>query len=163
MDEKFPAPEWVTSLWLNSDQPLSLAALRGQVIVAGAFQMLCPGCVSELIPQLRKANAMFEKAPVKIIGLHAVFEHHDAITPVSLKAFLHENRITFPVAIDKPRHPDHPIPETMQLYGMQGTPTTMLIDKAGHLRRFSFGHVDDMQLGAEVASLLAEPLSRDRR
>jgi peroxiredoxin len=157
MDEKLPAPEWITSQWLNSDHPLSLAGLRGQVVVAGAFQMLCPGCVSDLIPQLRKAHAIFAKAPVKVLGLHTVFEHHDAMTPVSLKAFLHENRISFPVAVDKPHHPRDPIPETMALYGMQGTPTLILIDKAGHLRRLSFGHIEDMALGAEIVSLLSEP------
>lgn len=120
--------------------------------------MLCPGCVSNLIPQLRKAHTMFAKAAVKVIGLHTVFEHHTAMTPVSLKAFLHENRITFPVAVDKPRHPADPIPETMSLYGMQGTPTMLLIDKVGNLRRMTFGHVEDMQLGAEVVSLLSESL-----
>ena len=155
MSENVPAPEWITSEWLTSG-PLTIASLRGNVIVAGAFQMLCPGCVSELVPQLRKAHAMFGKAAVKVIGLHTVFEHHEAMTPVSLKAFLHENRITFPVGVDTPRHPHNPIPETMQLYGMQGTPTMLLIDKGGNLRRMSFGHVDDMQLGAEVVSLLSE-------
>lgn len=156
MAHEVTAPEWSTSEWLNNDGALSLAELRGNVIVAGAFQMLCPGCVSDLIPQLRKAHAMFERAPVKVIGLHTVFEHHDAMTPVSLKAFLHENRITFPVAVDQARHPDHPIPETMARYGMQGTPTMMLIDKAGNLRRMSFGHMEDMALGAEIVSLLSE-------
>jgi peroxiredoxin len=156
MDTLTPAPDWITSEWLNTTEPLSLVALRGHVVVAGAFQMLCPGCVSDLIPQLRKAHGLFSKAPVKVVGLHTVFEHHEAMMPVSLKAFLHENRITFPVAVDKPRMPSDPIPKTMALYGMQGTPTMMLIDKAGNLRRFSFGHVDDMQLGAEIISLLSE-------
>ncbi len=161
MAEDVAAPEWITSEWLNCDTPLSLADLRGNVVVVGAFQMLCPGCVSDLIPQLRKAHAMFETAPVKVTGLHTVFEHHDAMTPVSLKAFLHENRVNFPVAVDKPRHPHHPIPETMALYGMQGTPTILLIDKAGFLRRMSFGHVEDMALGAEIVSLLSEAHSSE--
>jgi peroxiredoxin len=151
------APEWITTQWLNSDVPLSLAALRGKVVVAGAFQMLCPGCVSELIPQLRKAHALFRGADVAIIGLHTVFEHHAAMERVSLKAFLHENRVTFPVGIDRPNLPEHPIPATMQLYGMQGTPTLMLVDRQGRLRRMSFGHMDDMQLGAEIMALLGAP------
>jgi hypothetical protein len=119
--------------------------------------MLCPGCVSDLIPQLRKAHALFRNADVAVIGLHTVFEHHTAMEPVSLKAFLHENRITFPVGVDKPRYPAHPIPSTMQLYGMQGTPTMTLVDRRGNLRRMNFGHMDDMQLGAEVMALLNEP------
>ena len=37
------APELQTSGWLNTPQALTLAALRGKVIVLHAFQMLCPG------------------------------------------------------------------------------------------------------------------------
>lgn len=150
------APEWIVSQWLNSNTGITLASLRGRVVVAGAFQMLCPGCVSELIPQLRKAHTLFKGSDLSVIGLHTVFEHHAAMEPVSLKAFLHENRIIFPVGVDKPSLPDHPIPQTMQLYGMQGTPTTLLIDRKGHLRRMGFGHMDDMQLGAEIMALLGE-------
>jgi peroxiredoxin len=150
------APEWIISQWLNSENDITLASLRGRVVVAGAFQMLCPGCVSDLIPQLRKAHALFKGAEVSIIGLHTVFEHHAAMEPVSLKAFLHENRITFPVGVDKPGLPEQAIPQTMQLYGMQGTPTMLLIDRQGHLRRMAFGHMDDMQLGAEIMALLGE-------
>ncbi len=156
MTDHLPAPEWITSQWLNSNESLTLASLRGHVVLAGAFQMLCPGCVSELIPQLRKAHALFKGAAVSVIGLHTVFEHHDAMQPVSLKAFLHENRIAFPVGVDMPQMPGNPMPATMALYGMQGTPTMLLIDKAGNLRRHSFGHLDDMQLGAEVMALLGE-------
>ncbi len=150
------APEWIVSQWLNSTDDITLASLRGRVVVVGAFQMLCPGCVSELIPQLRKAHALFKGADLSVIGLHTVFEHHAAMEPVSLKAFLHENRITFPVGVDKPSLSDHPIPQTMQLYGMQGTPTMLLIDRQGRLRRVGFGHMDDMQLGAEIMALLNE-------
>lgn len=150
------APEWVTEQWFNSEEPLSLAKLRGRVIVAGAFQMLCPGCVSDLIPQLRKARDLFKGADVSVIGLHTVFEHHDAMQPVSLKAFLHENRVALPVGVDAPQLPGNGIPVTMERYGMRGTPTMMLIDRKGKLRRHSFGHMDDMQLGAEVMALLGE-------
>jgi peroxiredoxin len=151
-----PAPEWITSQWLNSETPLSLASFRGKVVVAGAFQMLCPGCVSDFIPQLRRVHQLFKSADVVVLGLHTVFEHHAAMEPVSLKAFLHEYRITFPVGIDAANMPNHPIPQTMQIYGMQGTPTMMLIDRQGNLRRMTFGHMDDLLLGAEIMVLLGE-------
>lgn len=156
MSEQIAAPDWIASQWFNSEQAISLQSLRGKVVLAGAFQMLCPGCVSELIPQMRKAHALFKGAGLEVIGLHTVFEHHDAMQPVSLKAFLHENRVVFPVAVDETCMPHQPIPKTMQLYGMRGTPTLLLIDRKGQLRRMSFGHIDDMQLGAEVMALLAE-------
>ena len=37
---------------------------------------------------------------------------------------------------------------------MQGTPTMLLIDREGNLRRQIFGHIPDMQLGAEIVTLL---------
>lgn len=156
MQDNRPAPEWITQEWFNTEHSLTLAALRGRVILAGAFQMLCPGCVSELIPQLRQTHGLFKNAEVTVLGLHTVFEHHAAMEAVSLKAFLHENRISFPVAIDQPQMPKTPIPKTMERYAMEGTPTLLLIDRAGQLRRQSFGHIPDMQLGAEIMALLKQ-------
>jgi hypothetical protein len=39
---------------------------------------------------------------------------------------------------------------------MQGTPTTLLIDRTGRLRLAKFGHIDDLALGAAIATLIAE-------
>ena len=40
------APELAVSQWFNADTEVTLEALRGEVVVVEAFQMLCPGCVS---------------------------------------------------------------------------------------------------------------------
>ena len=45
----------------------------------------------------------------------------------------------------------------MAAYGMQGTPTLVLIDRQGRLRKQSFGAEDDMRVGSDIAFLLAEP------
>ncbi len=47
------------------------------------------------------------------------------------------------------------IPQTMRAYGMQGTPTTVLIDADGGLRQQWFGVVDELTLGIEIGRLLA--------
>jgi thiol-disulfide isomerase/thioredoxin len=146
---------WQTMQWLNSDRPLTLEDFAGRVVVAGAFQMLCPGCVSHCLPQLQQVQAAFSLQDVAVVGLHTVFEHHAAMTPVSLKAFLHEYRLDFPVGVDAPGADGDPMPRTMRTYGMQGTPTLLLIDRAGNLRQHIFGQVPDMQLGAEIARLVA--------
>lgn len=52
-------PELQVSEWLNTPEPLSLAALRGQVVVVHAFQMLCPGCVSHGLPQAKRLTQVF--------------------------------------------------------------------------------------------------------
>jgi hypothetical protein len=150
------APEWQIAEWQNSDRPLSLAGLRGKVVVALAFQMLCPGCVAQALPQMQRVRDAFPESEVAAVGLHTVFEHHEAQGRRDvLAAFLHENRIGFPVGIDA--QGDGVLPQTMTAYAMQGTPTLLLIDRAGRLRMQRFGHIDDLRLGAAIASLVAEP------
>ena len=152
-----PAPPWTTREWFNTNEALHLHSLRGSVVVLHAFQMLCPACVHHGLPQAQRAHATFAAAGVAVIGLHTVFEHHAAMTPVSLQAFLHEYRIRFPVGVDAPgTDPAESIPLTMRAYGMQGTPSLVLIDRNGHLRQHAFGNVDDLALGAAIATLIAE-------
>jgi hypothetical protein len=149
------APEWTVARWFNAPAHTSLAAFRGKVVLAVAFQMLCPGCVAKGLPQASRARAAFDDR-LAVLGLHSVFEHHAAQgTPEALEAFLHEYRIGFPVALDA-RDGRDPIPLTMRAYGLRGTPSTLLIDKSGRLRRHEFGHIEDMALGAAIASLSAE-------
>lgn len=149
-----PAPELVVDQWFNCAQPLSIAALRGRVVVVEAFQMLCPACVAHGIPQAQRISDAFPESDVAVLGLHTVFEHHEAMSPVSLRAFLHEYRVMFPVAVDRPDGPG--IPKTMRSYNMRGTPTLILIDALGRLRQHWFGKVDDLVVGAEIMRLVQE-------
>lgn len=154
------APPWSTSRWFNlpaGTPALQPADLRGRVIVLHSFQMLCRGCVFHGLPQAQRIAAAFAPDDVAVVGLHTVFEHHAAMTPVSLEAFLHENRIAFPVGVDAPGAAARdPIPQTMRRYGWQGTPSLVLIDRGGRLRRSSFGAEEDLVVGAAIATLVAE-------
>jgi len=146
-----PATEFDVSEWIGPPSPL--ASLRGKVVLVEAFQLLCPGCVSNGIPQAQRVQRMLPE--VRVIGLHCVFEHHEAQGPAAaLRAFMSEYRIDFPVAID--RHDGSPIPVTMQAYALQGTPSTLLIDRAGRLRLTHFGTLADVALGAHLGQLLSE-------
>lgn len=148
------APELQISEWFNTDKDQSLADLRGKVVVIEAFQMLCPGCATHGLPLAKKVRATFPEDKVAVLGLHSVFEHHEAMTPVSLAAFLHEYRIQFPVGVDVPGTGAQP--KTMEAYQMRGTPSLILIDQGGELRAHHFGEVSEMVLGAEIAMLLGE-------
>ncbi|MBL8323537.1 MAG: TlpA family protein disulfide reductase [Rubrivivax sp.] len=162
-----PAPPWATSRWFNlpaGHDSLALDELRGRVIVLHTFQMLCPGCVFHGLPQAQRiAQAFAGEDDVAVIGLHTVFEHHAAMTPVSLEAFLYEHRIRFPVGVDAASEAGtarDPLPQTMRRYALQGTPSLVLIDRAGRLRRTGFGAEEDLGVGAAIATLLAEPKDR---
>ena len=153
------APPLQAAQWLNSPG-LSLADLRGRVVVLHAFQMLCPGCVAHGLPQAKKIGQTFSEEQVVLIGLHTVFEHHAAMTPVSLQAFVHEYRLDFPIAIDQ-AGPIGPIPLTMAAYELEGTPSLVLIDKLGRVRLRHLGQIDDLRLGAILGQLISEPYEAD--
>ncbi len=147
------APELSTTIWFNSE-PLTLRALRGKVVVLHAFQMLCPGCVTHGTPRAQKIHDRFAGPDLVVIGLHTVFEHHAAMTPVSLAAYLHEFRITMPVAVDQPDPAGGDVPVTMAAYRLRGTPSLVLIDRNGNIAAHEFGNVDELALGAHIARLL---------
>ncbi len=143
------APELDVDEWIGPAQ--SLSDLRGQVVLIETFQMLCPGCVSYGLPQAQRVRRSLPE--VVVLGLHTVFEHHDAMNPRVLRAFLSEYRIGFPVGVD--RHDGDSIPVTMRTYGLQGTPSTLVIDREGRLAFSAFGAVDELVLGAELGRLLS--------
>ena len=159
MQSTYPAaPELAVTRWFNTVGNPSLVGLRGEVVVIEAFQMLCPGCVSHGLPQAGRIQQAFGDA-VTLLGLHCVFEHHDAMTPVSLEAFLYEYRITFPVGVDA-HVPGTTLPITMGRFQLRGTPSLVVIDRAGRIRLNAFGQIDDLAVGATLARLIDEPRSR---
>jgi len=84
------------------------------------------------------------------------------MTPRALEAFIHEYRLPFPVAVDRPV-PGSPVPATMQRYALRGTPSLLLFDREGRLRLNHFGSIDDMVLGGVIGRLLADSQAAPRR
>lgn len=156
------APELEVTSWFNTTAPLNLDMLRGRVVFIHAFQMLCPACVSHGLPQTQRVQSLFRDTDLQVIGLHTVFEHHAAMGPEALRAFIHEYRLTFPTGVDAAAA-DTPIPRTMQRYGMRGTPTTIIIGRDGTVRHHRFGIEDDLLVGAWLANALNEPPATTRQ
>lgn len=153
------APELAVSEWFNTKVPLTLAALRGRPVLLHSFQLLCPGCVSDALPQVRRIEKVFAHTELQVIGLHTVFEHHAAMSPVTLQAFLHEYRITSPVGVDLADGTSD-IPVTMRRFGLRGTPSSVLIGRDGTLLHHAFGVEEDLILGARIAMALAAPVPK---
>lgn len=141
--------------WLNSEKPLSLASLRGRVVVVTVFQMLCPGCAQLSLPQARNLHLAFARDNLMVIGMHSVFEHHQVMTPDALRVFVKEYRLPFPIAIDRLQE-GSTVPATMQKWALNGTPSVMVFGRDGALALQHFGHLDDLRLGA----LLGEQIAR---
>lgn len=153
-------PELVAAQWFNAPEPLSLNKLKGKVVVLVAFQMLCPGSLRHSLPQAGRIARAFSTEEVAVVGLHMVFENHKDMTPSLLETFLKQEHIEFPIAVDKQNGSD--LPQTMEAYGMQGTPTILVFDRQGRLRRHYLGAVDDVRLGAEIMALCIEDAKATR-
>lgn len=146
-------PELAVSRWFNTATSLTLAGLRGRPVLIHAFQMLCPACVAHGTPQAEKAHRMFRETDLQVIGIHTVFEHHTAMTPIALEAYIHEYGLTMPIGVDEAAS-NGGIPITMGRFAMRGTPTVILIGRDGMIRHHGFGKEDEMAFGARIAQAL---------
>jgi hypothetical protein len=151
-----PLPEWQVDRWFNTPAPLTLAGLRGRVVLLHTFQMLCPGCVAYGLPQAERVLQAFPASELAVVGLHTVFEHHAAMTPEALGAFVHEYRWSFPIGVDRPDGRGGPS-LTMTRYGLRGTPSCLVLDRQGRVRLHHFGRLDDLALGALLGRLVDSP------
>lgn len=147
-------PEFQASAWFNAETPPTIKDLKGKVVVLAAFQQHCPGSLRHGIPQAARLAASFSDDEVVVIGLNTPFEEAKAQDKAALEKFVADHGLTFPVALDKTNGKS--LPKTMEAYEIQGTPTVLIFDRQGRLRRHYLGQVDDLRLGAEVMALTIE-------
>ncbi len=158
------APDWEISEWINSE-PLSLAGLKGKVIVIDFFQLWCPGCNSFSIPLMHHWEQVFEmeasQGRITFVSIHTVFEGHGFQTPKRLRRFLKKKGINHAVGID--RHMDGKrLPETMRRYNTMGTPEMAIIDKHGNIRLQRFGFFEPAYGEGLIRTLLEEQFAPEK-
>ncbi len=154
-------PALSASRWFNTDGPKRGVDTKGKVALVAVFQMHCPACIKHGLPQAQRIAAGFNDDQVAVIGLHSVFEDHDKQTPEKLEPFIAERGFSFAIAVDDPSGVDN-LPKTFAAYELQGTPTVLLFDRQGRLRRHYLGAVDDVRLSAEIMALTMEPADAPR-
>lgn len=153
-------PQFETSRWFNADKPLTRDSLKGRVLMVTVFQAQCQASVRHALPQAQRIANAFNDDEVAVVGLHSAFENQDKQTPGAVEALLKELSIAFPVAIDKPNVKK--LPRTFAAYELQGTPTVLLFDRQGRLRRHYLGQVDDVRLSAEIMAYALEARTAPR-
>lgn len=135
------------SEWLNSD-PLTLAALRGKVVLLEFWTFACSNC-QHVLPHVEAWHERYAEAGLVVLGVHTpelAFERD----PANVRAAVERAGLTYPIAID-------PQFATWDAYGNRYWPAFYFIDRQGHVRHAHFGEGDYARSEAVIEQLLAEP------
>jgi cytochrome c biogenesis protein CcmG, thiol:disulfide interchange protein DsbE len=132
-----PAPGFIVPIYGGSD--LSLAGLRGSVVVVNFWASWCGPCRLEA-PTLQQAWQDYQGKGVHFVGVDIQDTAADA------KAFTDEFKITYPNGPDV----DNSIARS---YRITGVPETFLIGKDGRLARQFIGPVDKAEVEAMLDQL----------
>lgn len=125
-----PAPAFVgIEGWVNSS-PLTIANLRGKVVLIEFWTHQCINCM-RVLPHTVKWHQRYKDRGLVVIGVHTPETESEA-QPEALQAAIRKFGIEFPVALDTHF-------STWEAYGTQAWPTTYLIDRQGMIVRKHIG------------------------
>ena len=131
-----PAPAFSgIQQWLNTPggKPVSLASLKGKVVLVDFWAYSCINCQREL-PHVEAWAKDYASDGLEVIGVHTpeyAFEH----VPSNVAAGVRRLGLTFPVALDNSYG-------TWNAYDNQSWPAGYLIDATGQIRHISIGEGD---------------------
>jgi len=143
-----PAPDFAgIDAWLNSG-PLTMAELRGKVVVLDFWTYSCINCLRTL-PYLKRWDEAYRDDGLVLVGVHTpefAFERErsnveDAVDRLGLE---------YPVALDS----DY---GTWEAWGNRYWPAKYFVDREGHVRYAHFGEGDYAESERVIRELLAEP------
>ena len=141
------APELVGRGWLNTGgDPLSLADLRGRVVVLDFWTFCCVNCL-HVLDELRPLEARFPDSLV-LIGVHSPKFEHEA-DPEALVAAVERYAVHHPVL-------DDPDLLTWQAYTAKAWPTLVVIDPEGYVVASMSGEGHAHGLAILIEELIAK-------
>ncbi|MGH2996457.1 MAG: redoxin domain-containing protein, partial [Gaiellaceae bacterium] len=148
LDDYGPAPDFQgIELWLNSN-PLTLAELRGKVVVLDFWTYSCINCLRTL-PHVKGWYEAYRDAGLVIVGVHTpefAFER----VPANVRRETESLGIEYPVALDNEF-------ATWNAWGNRYWPAKYFVDRRGRIRYAHFGEGAYEESEAVIRRLLAEP------
>lgn len=142
-----PAPELVGARgWLNTSKPLTLAELKGKVVLLDFWTYGCINCI-HIIPDLKKLEAKYQNDLV-VIGVHSGKFTNERETE-NIRKIIVRYGLEHPVANDA----DFKI---WDAYGVEAWPTQVLIDPNGDLTLKTTGEGQLNLLDKKIGETIAE-------
>ncbi len=142
-----------TEDWFNTPggRPLSLASLRGRVVLVDFWTYTCINCIRTL-PYLKAWDAAYRRDGLTIVGVETpefAFEKDAANVRDAISQF----GLRYPVVQDNRMG-------TWNAYGNEYWPADYLIDAKGQVRYAAFGEGDYAKTETAIRALLAEKGAR---
>ncbi len=142
------APDFVgIDKWLNTNKPITIASLKGKVVLVDFWTYTCINCIRTL-PHVTSWYDKYNKDGFVVIGVHTPefqFEHDTNNVLNAIKMY----NIHYPVAQDNEY-------ATWNNYNNEYWPAEYLIDANGTIRRTEFGEGKYDQMEMTIRSLLQE-------
>ncbi|HEX8847676.1 MAG TPA: thioredoxin-like domain-containing protein [Pyrinomonadaceae bacterium] len=132
--------------WLNTDRPLSLAALKGKVVLLDFWTYGCVNCI-HIIPDLKRLEAKYANQLV-VIGVHSAKFDNEKETE-NIRRIILRYELEHPVINDA----DFAI---WNAYSVNAWPTQYLIDPAGYVLGFVRGEGNYELLDEAIGKTIAE-------
>ena len=142
-----PAPDF--TLTDSAGSPVKLSAYKGKVVLLDFWATWCGGCKVEIPWYMEFQNKYKDK------GLSVVGVSMDEDGWKSVKPFLAENKINYPIVIGNS--------DLGGQFGVSGLPLTLLIDRNGKIADSHAGMVDKDAFEREIQSLLKDPAPQQAR
>ncbi len=141
------APEFpINQPWLNCDRPLSLAQLKGRIVLLDFWTYCCINCL-HILPDLKYLEQKYSKN-LTVIGVHsAKFENEKDIENIRQAILRYD--IEHPVIVDQEF-------EIWQQYAVRAWPTLILIDPQGYVVGMVSGEGKRGKLDEAIAQLIAQ-------
>jgi peroxiredoxin len=138
-----PAPNF--TLQSNAGQQVSLASLKGKVVMVNFWATWCVPCRQEM-PHLEALYQRYESLGFELLAVNV--EKNNA---EGARKWLEETPVTFPVLFD-------PENQVTKLYKVQTMPSTVLIGRDGTMRFIHHGYKPgyENEYQTQVRALLRE-------
>jgi len=141
------APEFAGVVDWENSPPLTLASLRGKVVLVDFWTYSCINC-QRTIPFLRQWWDKYKSDGFVIVGVHSPeFDFEKNIDNV--RRAIKDYGVAWPVAVDSNM-------ATWNVYRNEYWPAEYLIDKSGKIRHTHFGEGDYDVTERAIQALLAE-------
>jgi cytochrome c biogenesis protein CcdA/thiol-disulfide isomerase/thioredoxin len=147
LDDLGPAPELVgITAWINS-APLSMASLRGKVVLVHFWTFDCINC-RDVQPYVKAWYARYAAAGFVVVGVHTPelsFERDLG----NVRNAVAQDGVTFPVAFD-------PAFATWNAYANKYWPAFYFVDRNGEIRHLHYGEGDYAGSEQVIRELLSQ-------